>query len=354
MIDPGKHARLLAGYCLDVQAGQQVVVAAGATAAPLVLALQREILRRDAWPVLRVALPGQEESWWSAARDVHLDAHAPLDRTEAAQTDATIRIASPDNATALADVDPSRLTRATRARLPVREAGEHRRWCVTLWPVPALAQQAGMGTGAFAALVERALFLDRPDPVAAWRQLSDRQARLIERLQRAREIRIEAPGTELTLDVEGRTWINSDGKRNMPSGEVFTGPHEASASGTIGFTIPSSPGGVDVAGVELRFEDGVVVDARAERGDDYLQQTLGTDPGARRLGELGIGTNTGITRATGMILLDEKIGGTVHLALGRSYPETGGTNESAVHWDLICDLRDGGRLLADGQPVAVG
>jgi aminopeptidase len=111
---------------------------------------------------------------------------------------------------------------------------------------------------------------------------------------------------------------------------------------------------VDVAGVELRFEDGVVVDARAERGDDYLQQTLGTDDGARRLGELGIGTNTGITRATGMILLDEKIGGTVHLALGRSYPETGGTNESAVHWDLICDLRDGGRLLADGAPVDVG
>jgi aminopeptidase len=354
VIDHEAHARLLAGYCLDVQAGQQVVIAAGAAAAPLVLALQREVLRRDAWPVVRVSLPGQEESWWSAARDVHLDGHAPLDLAEAAQTDATIRISSPDNATALADVDPARLTRAARARMPVREAGEHRRWCVTLWPVPALAQQAGMGTSAFAALVERALFLDRPDPVAAWRELSDRQARLIDRLEGAREIRIQAPGTDLTLAVEGRTWINSDGKRNMPSGEVFTGPHEASATGTVRFTIPSSPGGVDVAGVELRFEDGVVVDARAERGDDYLQQTLGTDDGARRLGELGIGTNTGITRATGMILLDEKIGGTVHLALGRSYPETGGTNESAVHWDLICDLRDGGRLLADGAPVDVG
>ena len=176
---------------------------------------------------------------------------------------------------------------------------------------------------------------------------------MIERLRAAGEIRIQAPGTDLTLDVGGRTWINSDGRRNMPSGEVFTGPHEASANGTVRFTIPSSPGGVDVAGVELRFEDGVVVDARAERGDDYLQQTLGTDPGARRLGELGIGTNTGITQATGMILLDEKIGGTVHLALGRSYPETGGTNESAVHWDLICDLRDGGRLLADGEPVTI-
>ena len=139
----------------------------------------------------------------------------------------------------------------------------------------------------------------------------------------------------------------------MPSGEVFTGPLEDSAQGTIHFTVPSSPGGVDVAGVELRFEAGRVVDAHAERGEAYLRETLATDDGASRLGELGVGTNWGIQRATGMILLDEKMGGTVHLALGRSYPETGGVNESAVHWDLICDLRDGGRLLADGVPVAI-
>jgi aminopeptidase len=345
------HARLLAGYCLDVQPGQHVVIRAGVAAAPLVLALQREVLRRDGWPVLRVALEGQEESWWAAAGDAQLDAFAPLDLLEAESTEATVNVYSPDNATALAQVDPARMARAARARAPVREASLQRRWCVTVWPVPALAQQAGMGTGAFAGLVERALFLDRPDPVAAWRELSDRQARLIERLAPAREIRIEAPGTDLTLDVEGRTWINSDGRRNMPSGEVFTGPHETSANGTVRFTVPTAHGGVDVAGVELRFEDGVVVDARAERGHEYLLQTLETDDGARRLGELGVGTNTGIQARTGMILLDEKIGGTIHLALGRSYPETGGLNDSAIHWDLICDLRTGGRLLADGLPV---
>jgi aminopeptidase len=248
-------------------------------------------------------------------------------------------------------VDPALTARATRARHPLREASQHHRWCVTVWPVPALAQQAGLGTAAFASLVERALFLDREDPIAAWRELSERQARLIDRLAPAREIRIEAPGTDLTLEVEGRTWINSDGRRNMPSGEVFTGPHEATANGSVRFTVPTSHGGVDVAGVELRFKDGLVVDARAERGHEHLLQTLDTDPGARRLGELGIGTNTGITQRTGMILLDEKIGGTVHLAVGRSYPETGGVNDSAVHWDLICDLRAGGRLLADGEPV---
>ena len=148
-----------------------------------------------------------------------------------------------------------------------------------------------------------------------------------------------------------RTWINSDGRRNMPSGEVFTGPHEGSANGRVRFTVRSAPAGVDVDGVELELRDGEVVAARAAVGEDYLQRALATDDGARRLGEIGIGTNFGIARPTGTILFDEKIGGTVHLALGRSYPETGGTNESAVHWDMICDLREGGRLSADGETI---
>jgi aminopeptidase len=168
----------------------------------------------------------------------------------------------------------------------------------------------------------------------------------------AREIHIEAEGTDLRLRVDGRTWINSDGRRNMPSGEVFTGPLEDSAEGTITFSIPSSPRGVEVADVELQFRSGQVVGARAQRGDAYLQRALQTDAGARFLGELGIGTNTGINRATGSILLDEKMAGTVHLALGRSYPETGGRNASALHWDLICDLRSG-RLSADGEPIVL-
>ncbi|HMJ01324.1 MAG TPA: aminopeptidase, partial [Conexibacter sp.] len=226
-----------------------------------------------------------------------------------------------------------------------------RRWCLTLWPTSALAQQAGMGDAAFAAFVRRALFLDRPDAAAAWCELGTMQAALIERLAGARELRIETEGTDLTLRVDDRTWQNSDGRRNMPSGEVFTGPLEDSANGTIRFTVPSSPRGVTVEDIELTFRDGEVASARAARGDDYLQRTLATDPGARRLGEIGIGTNAGIDRPIGAILFDEKIGGTVHLALGRSYPETGGVNESAVHWDLICDLRRGGRLSADGEIV---
>ncbi len=208
-----------------------------------------------------------------------------------------------------------------------------------------------MGPAELAAFVRRATFLDRDDPAAAWAELHDLQARLIERLAGAQELRIEAEGTDLRLSVAGRNWVNSDGKRNMPSGEVFTGPVEDSAEGRIRYTIPSSPRGVEVAGIELEFRAGRVVDARAERGHDYLLATLDTDPGARYLGEIGIGTNAGIDRAIGAILFDEKIGGTVHLAVGRAYPETGGTNESAVHWDLIVDLRAGGRLSADGEVI---
>jgi aminopeptidase len=243
------------------------------------------------------------------------------------------------------------MTRAARAREPVREATLARRWCGTLWPTPAAAQQAGMATDDYAAFIRRALFLDRDDAIAAWSELSAVQARLISRLSVCSELRIEGEGTDLVLSVADRLWVNSDGRRNMPSGEVFTGPVETSASGRVRFSIPTSPRGVEVSGIELEFREGVVVSARADRGDHVLQAMLATDDGARRLGEIGIGTNFGVDRAIGSTLVDEKMGGTVHLALGRSYPETGGTNTSAIHWDMICDLRRGGRLTADGEPI---
>lgn len=318
-------------------------------AAPLLLSVQRAILEREGWPLLRVELPGQGEGFWEVARESHLDGFAPAELAEAEATDASLAIQAPENTRALAGVDPARLARAARARGPLREAALRRRWCASLWPTPAGAQEAGMATGEFAAFVARALFLDRPDPAAAWGELRAFQARLIERLSQAEELRLEADGTDLRLRVGGRTWVNSDGKRNMPSGEVFTGPVEDAVDGHVRFTIPSSPRGVEVDGIELEFRAGRVVSARAERGEAYLRETLATDPGASTLGELGIGTNFGIDRPVGAILFDEKIGGTVHLAVGSSYPETGGVNESAVHWDMIVDLRKGGRLSADGE-----
>jgi len=352
--DPDAFATLLCDWCLEVAPGQQVLVASTTLAQEAVLAVHRAVLEREAWPLLRLIPPGLTEDFYRHARELHLDGYASLELAEVEHADCVLRIDAPGNTRALAAIDPEVVTRAARARAAIQEARLARRWCGTQWPTAALAQQAGMSERDYAAFVERALFLDRPDPVGAWRALSERQARLVERLSGAREIHIEAEGTDLRLSVAGRTWINSDGRRNMPSGEVFTGPHERSTNGTIRFTVPSSPRGVEVAGVELTFKDGEVVHARAQRGQEYLTAALATDAGARYLGELGIGTNAGIDRATGSILFDEKMAGTVHLALGRSYPETGGENASALHWDLICDLREGGRLSADGEPVDVG
>jgi aminopeptidase len=350
--DPEAFAALLCDWCLDVQPGQQVLVHATTLAEPLLTELHAAILDRDAWPYLRVALPATEANFYRHAHDRHLDGFPPLQLTEVGSADAIIHVDAPLNTNALADVDPTLVQRAAVARVPLREAAIALHRVSTIWPVPALAQRAAMSEAGYAAFVARALFLDRADAGAAWRELSDRQSLLVEQLSTARTIRIEADGTDITLDVTGRTWINSDGRRNMPSGEVFTGPHERSANGTIRFTVPSSRGAT-VSGVALTFEDGEVVAATAEHGQAQLDAALATDAGARFLGELGIGTNAGIDRATGSTLLDEKMAGTVHLALGRSYPETGGTNVSALHWDLICDLRQGGRLSADGEPVVV-
>ncbi|MCW2989848.1 MAG: aminopeptidase [Solirubrobacterales bacterium] len=350
-VDAARFADLLTGYCLDVKAGQQVLVRSSTAAQELLLELQRAILEREAWPLLRIELPGETAAFYQHAKDVHLDEFPRLALDEAKRIDASLAIQAPAEAFELAGVDPARIARMAKGRKPLRERIMEKRWCTTLWPTEAAALRAGMSFADFSAFVERALFLDQPDPVAAWGGLSAFQAQLIDRLGPAREIRIEAEGTDLTLSVKGRKWVNSDGRRNMPSGEVFTGPVETSAEGTIHFDIPSGPPGRLVAGVTMELRGGEVVAAHAEQGDEHLQAALATDAGARRLGELGIGTNFGIDRPIGAILFDEKIGGTVHLAIGRSYPETGGTNASAVHWDMICDLRRGGRITADGEVV---
>jgi aminopeptidase len=353
VIDPDAFAALLCDWCLDVRERQQVLVVSTTLAHPAVRSLHRALLERGAWPLLRVGFAELPRDFYTYARDWQLDEFPALELLEVESADAFVRINAPADTQMLTGIEPERVLRALRAREPIARTRLAGRWCGTIWPTGALAEQAGMGEEEYATFLNRALFLDRADPVAAWGELSDRQEQLVRRLADTREIRIEGDGTDLRLAVAGRTWVNSDGHRNMPSGEVFTGPLEDSAEGTIRFTIPSTRQGVMVSGIELTFEAGKVVEARAGQGQEHLISALETDPGARFLGELGIGTNPGIDRATGTTLLDEKIAGTVHLALGRSYPETGGRNESALHWDLICDLRDGGRLTADGQAIEI-
>jgi len=349
MIDADKHAALLCDWCLEVQAGQQVLVRTTTLAEPLALALSVALLKREAWPILDLEPSGMLAEFFRHAHDRQIDSFPPVQMAMLEGVDALLGIQAPGANDSLADVDPAKQARAAIARTPLQEVVLSGRWAGTIWPTPALAAEAGLSESDYEAFVEHALFLDQPDPIASWRALSARQQKLVERLTPVRQVRIENARSDITLDVTGRTWINSDGKRNMPSGEVFTGPHENSANGTIYFDIPSQAGLVQ--GVTLTFKDGEVVEAHADKGEEILQAQLSSDPGARFLGELGIGTNVGIDRATGSTLLDEKMAGTVHLALGRSYPETGGTNSSVVHWDLICDLRPGGRVTVDGETL---
>lgn len=349
-----RYANLLVDYCTEVREGDVVAVVVESEALPLARALTRAVLARGARPLLRLTYPQYEADLVELASDAYLASDPDVELAEIRRTDAFIRVSAPVDLRALQAADKGRIARLAKRLEPVQSHRvAHTRWVGTLYPTASSAVAAGMGLDAFEAFVFGAMHLDDADPVARWAELRELQASLIERLARARTLRVVKDGTDLTLSVAGRTWVNSDGKRNMPSGEVFTGPLEDSAEGVVTFDVPSSVSGTLVSGVRLRFERGVVVKASAEQGEDLLLAQLDVDAGARRLGEVGIGTNAKIQRAILNTLYDEKIAGTLHLALGRSYDETGGTNRSSLHWDLITDLRPGGRIELDGEPFQV-
>jgi aminopeptidase len=201
----------------------------------------------------------------------------------------------------------------------------------------------------YADFVYQATFADQDDPVGAWQKIHDEQQRLVDWLVGKQQVTVKGPNVDLRLSVEGRTFINADGEKNMPSGEIFTSPVEDSANGWIRFTYPAIAGGREVEGIELQFKDGKVVSAKAEKNEDYLNTMLDTDESARYLGEFAIGTNYGIQKFTKSILFDEKIGGTMHLAIGGGFIEAGGENQSAIHWDMICDMRDDSEIHMDGE-----
>jgi aminopeptidase len=225
------------------------------------------------------------------------------------------------------------------------------RYVVTLYPTQAAAQDAEMSLSEYEDFVFRAGLLDRDDPRGEWEARGRAYAGLAASLGERKEIRVVGDGTDLTLGVEGRSWIPCDGRENFPDGEVFTGPVETKVDGTIRFTYPSGYAGRRIGGVELEFRDGEVVRASAEEGEEFLREMLALDAGARRAGEFSFGLNDAVSEFTGHTLFDEKIGGTVHLALGASYPESGGRVKSALHRDLVCDLRSGSEVYADGQLV---
>lgn len=350
-----KLADVLVNYSLEIQPEQLVVLQGSPLAQPLLVSVYRKIIEIGAHPVVNVNLSGIQEIMFTHGSESQLTHLTSRDRLIVDEADAVLNIISEENTKALSGADPNKQRLAQTARREImakylqRSAEGTLNWCVTLFPTNAYAQDAEMSLADYSEFVFNACRLDLDDPVAHWQGVSAEHQRLIDWLAGKSEIHLTGPDTDLKLSVAGRTWINADGKRNFPDGELFTGPVEDSVEGTVRFTYPSSVQGREVEDIQLWFEAGKVVKATAAKNQDYLEQMLDADEGARRLGEFAFGTNMGIQKFTRNILFDEKIGGTIHMAIGAGYPDSGSQNQSAIHWDMICDLRQGGQATVDGK-----
>jgi len=350
-----KLAEVLVNYSVAVQPGDKVLIRGETLAAELIKAVYARVLQAGGHPLVWPTLSGMDEIFYAEASDEQLQ-HVPDPMKLAMETyECQISIRAAANTKALSSVDPAKMVMRNQAlgelmkTFMERASSGDLRWTTTLFPTNAHAQDAEMSLSEYEDFVYGACMPDLDDPVGYWRRLSAWQQKIVDWLKGKERVHVIGPETDLRLSIAGRTFINSDGKHNMPSGEVFTGPVEDSVEGHVYFSYPAILRGREVTGVRLWFEKGRIVKASAEKDEDYLLQMLDTDEGSRYLGEFAIGTNDGINRFTGQILFDEKIGGSFHIALGAGYPETGSKNVSAIHWDMICDLRDGGEIWVDDE-----
>ncbi len=356
-------AKTLVNYCVEVKESDRVGIIAQPPATPLLQEVLREVLRSGGYPYLlpySVPLPtraydGLAQIFFEEANSDQLNHEDVFWKTLNEDFEVRIFIQSEYNTQSLSDISPEKLKIRRQAHKDIfdtyfeRMASGDLRRVSTLFPTQAYADDAGMSLADFEDYVYSTTFSDCDDPVGEWSRIRDEQQVLVDWLKGKKEIRVAGPNVDMTLSIDGRVFINSDGRSNMPSGEIFTGPVEDSAQGWVRFTHPAILSGREVDGVELHFENGRVIKASAEKNEDFLFAMLDLDEGSRYLGEFAVGTNLKINRFIKKILFDEKIGGTIHMALGKGYPITGSQNQSAIHWDMICDMRDGGQIFVDGD-----
>ena len=363
MSDPRvfNFAKILVEHSTRVQPGDRILIEATPAAAPLVREVYLQILAKGGHPVpflqfSEMFFPQHEDLLTRHGSDDQLAFVPPFHAIAYEQFEGRIRIHSSENTRSQSNMTPERSQRRAKTS-GVIHASQFRRgaegsfkWCTTLYPTNAYAQDAGMSLEEYENFVFNAVHAQEADAISYWKGTRVEQQKAIDWLKGKNQVTLRGPNVDLTLSIGGRTFNNSMGVYNMPDGEIYTGPVENSVNGWVKFTYPAIYGGVAVEGAELRFIDGRVVEARAAKNEAYLLGTLDTDAGSRYLGEFAIGTNRDINRFTGNILFDEKIGGSFHMALGAGYPETGSQNHSAIHWDLICDMRQDAEILVDGEP----
>jgi len=361
-------ADVLVRYSARIQKGDLVRLRGEPIGMGLLEALYEACIQAGAHPYIKASPDSAQEVMLRMGSDEQLTYINPLDMTEIDTIDATISLWAETNTKALTGIDPQRQTLASTARRELmtrfmqRAADGELRWCGTLFPTAANAQDAEMSLTEYEQFVFNAGHLDADDPVAVWQEIERRQQLVVDYLTGKNQIHFRASnGTDLTVNVSGMKWINCCGHENFPDGEVFTGPNldapDGGVNGYVKYSFPAVHHGREVHDIELWFEKGGVVDCNASKNLDFLKAMLDQDEGARKLGEIAIGTNYQITRYTKNTLFDEKIGGTFHAAVGAGYPETGNDNESALHWDMVCDLRSeekdkGGTITVDGEVIS--
>lgn len=352
-----KMAEVLITYSTAVQPGERVLIRSTSPAGePLAQALYQAALRAGGEAFVYVHLRDEESLTLEATDNPRLLAALnPMLKLMYDTCEVIIRIEASENPRALSAYPVEKQqarAQATSGLMKIqmeREGNVSLRRCTTQLPTQGYAQAAGMSLRQYEDFLFRACKLHYPDPVAAWRNLAQEQQRLIDLLAGKQHVHVRGEHIDLHLSIAGRSFLNGNGESNFPDGEIFTGPVEDSVNGWVNFTYPAYYRDNEVAGITLTFEHGLVTKATARQNEAFLHSVLDSDPGARRLGEFAIGTNHDVERFTGSILFDEKLGGTVHMAVGQGYPQSGSVNTSAVHWDLICDLRAGGEILADGE-----
>lgn len=341
-----KLADILVNHSTGVKPGETVLIGSTELGQPLVEVIYRKVLELGAFPRLKLTFSTLQPLYFASATDEQLDTLLEIEELDYQKAQALINIRAPGNTKELSGFDPSRMTRRSKATKPLQDwvVSGSVRWVVCNYPTQALAQEAEMSLFEYEDFVFGATNID-------WSEQSRFQNKIKEAFDAGSEVRLLGPGSDLHFSIGGREGKKCDGQNNMPDGEVFYAPLEESAEGYITYDFPAIYYGQEVNNVYLEFKKGEVVKAAADKNQKLLEKVLETDEGSRRLGEFGIGVNYGIERFSKDILFDEKIGGTIHLALGNAYPEVGGKNQSAVHWDMIKDLRRGGTIHLDGKVV---
>jgi len=349
-----KLARVLVHYSLGLQPGWQFLLRTHPIAEELTLAVYEEAVKAGAHTTIMNAVPGTEELFFKYASDAQLDYVAPVRKMIMETFDASLNLWTEHNTRELSGIDPKRMARLSKANTPItkiffqRAAKHELHWSLTAYPSQAMAQEADMSLNDYREFVYGAGMLNDEDPVAFWKAEEERQRKVIAWLNGRDQAVLKGANIDLKMSIKERQFMPCCGHENFPDGEIFTGPVEDSVNGWVRFKYPAIEYGQEVTDIELWFENGRVVKETASKNQEMLTSMLDTDPGARFLGEWGIGTNYGIQRFTKNMLFDEKMGGTIHLAVGAGYPETGSKNESGIHWDMLCDMADA-EIQVDGE-----